>query len=56
MTNTLMAALLVAYAAIAVSSALDKRWPLCLYWIGATILTVGVVWMDARAGSPGVSK
>lgn len=49
MTDRLMWTLLCVYIAVAFSSALEKRWPLCLYWVGATLLTVGVMWMDARA-------
>jgi hypothetical protein len=49
MTDKLMWTLLCVYVAVALSSALEKRWPLCLYWIGATLLTIGVMWMDARA-------
>lgn len=49
MTDTLMAGLLVTYVVVAICSAVAGRWPLCLYWIGAAILTAAVVWMDARA-------
>lgn len=53
MTNSLMGILLGLYFTIAISSAFEKRWPLCLYWIGATTLTAGVIWMDARAATGG---
>lgn len=42
------AVLMGLYAALAIDCALEKRWPTCLYWIGATVLTTGVIWMDSR--------
>ncbi len=49
MTNMVMVGLLIVHIVLAISSAIEKRWPLCLYWVGAAILTTGVLWMGTRA-------
>jgi hypothetical protein len=56
MTNALMGCLFLAAVVIAISSALEKRWPLCLYWVGAAIVTGSVLWMGARGGPMEISK
>jgi hypothetical protein len=52
MTSGMAWGLVAFYVMLVGSSALEKRWPVCLYWIGAAILTTGVLWMDARMEIP----
>jgi hypothetical protein len=40
--------LIVAYVALTAICAVEKRWPVCLYWVGAAIVTGGVLWMSTR--------
>lgn len=48
--STLLTVVLIAfYVILAVVAALEKRWPMCLYWVGSVLLTSGVLWMSARA-------
>ena len=45
MSSTLTALLIAVYVVLAVVCAFEKRWPVCLYWTGAAIVTGGVLWM-----------
>jgi drug/metabolite transporter (DMT)-like permease len=45
MSTGLMLALIVAYAAIAVAALWEKNWPRALYFLGAIIISVAVLWM-----------
>lgn len=52
MSSTLTALLIGAYVVLAAVYAFEKKWPVCLYWIGAAIVTGGVLWMSARMEVP----
>lgn len=41
MSSTLTA--LGFYAVLAAVTAFEKRWPACLYWVGAVIVTSGLL-------------
>lgn len=45
MSTRMMVCLLVIYAAIAIASAIERKWYRCLYWIGAICIMVGVLGM-----------
>ena len=44
--DTLMWILLVEYILIAVAFGIDGNYPKVLYFVGAGILTLGVLWMS----------
>lgn len=46
MNSTLTALLIGVYGVLAVVCAFEKRWPVCLYWVGVAIVTSGVLWMS----------
>lgn len=48
MSGTLTAILIGFYMVLAIVTACEKRWPVCLYWIGAAIVTGSVLWMSTR--------
>jgi hypothetical protein len=43
MSNSIMAILLVEYVALIVMAGVERRWWLASYWLGASILTLGVL-------------
>jgi hypothetical protein len=45
MGDRLTAALLVAYAVIALAYGIEHNWPKVLYWSGALMITTAVLWM-----------
>jgi hypothetical protein len=52
MSHVTTALLIAAYVLLAGTCAFEKRWPVCLYWVGAVIVTGGVLWMSARMEIP----
>lgn len=46
MSNALMYLLLAQCAFLAISCCYEKNWNLALYWVGATILNIGVIRMS----------
>ena len=52
MSSALMALLIGAYTVLAAVCAFEKRWPVCLYWVGAAIVTGGVLWMATHMETP----
>ncbi len=48
MSSVLTSLLIGTYVGLAVVCAFEKRWPVCLYWVGAAIVTGGVLWMSTR--------
>jgi len=45
MSTGWMIALLVQYIGIAAVSCCERQWPRALYFIGAALITVGILWM-----------
>lgn len=45
MSTCLMLALIVAYVLIATAAALERNWPRVLYFIGAIVISIAVLWM-----------
>lgn len=46
MTSTrLMQGLLAIYLVIASCAAWEQNWPRLIYWIGAALIMIGVLWM-----------
>lgn len=45
MSTGLMLVLLVFYAGITVAALWERNWPRALYFIGAIIISVAVLWM-----------
>jgi len=43
-----MIALGVQYLAVAVASCVERNWPRALYYLGALIITVAVMWMTSK--------
>ena len=39
---------IVGYIGIVVAAAVEQRWGRAIYYTGATILSIGVLWMDWR--------
>jgi drug/metabolite transporter (DMT)-like permease len=52
MSSAITMLLMGFYVVLAVVTAFEKRWPTCLYWVGAVIVTSGVLWMSARMEIP----
>ncbi len=53
MVSNAMSVILICWCgATAVVCAFEKRWPVCLYWVGAAIVTGGVLWMSTRMEIP----
>ncbi len=46
MSTGMMIALIVAYAGIAVAALWEKNWPRALYFLGAIVISVAVIWMS----------
>lgn len=44
----LMIALIVAYGAIVAASMIERNWPRALYFVGAIVISVAVLWMSWR--------
>ena len=45
MSNYLLIALMIEYVVIAVSAVIERNWGMVMYFVGAVILTGGVLWM-----------
>lgn len=48
MSVWLVKLLIVQSLVIAVVAAWERRWPLCLYFAGAVLLSAGLLWMQVR--------
>ena len=44
----LMWLLIAAYGAIVLASAVERNWPRALYFVGAIVISVAVLWMTSR--------
>ena len=44
MSDKLIMALLVAYVVIMVVCVFERNWPRVLYWFGACVLQVSILW------------
>lgn len=49
MSARLMIALGVAYVVIIATALLERNWPRALYFLGAVLITVAILWMGQRA-------
>lgn len=45
MSTGLMLALIVIYAAITIAALWERNWPRALYFVGAIVISVAVLWM-----------
>jgi len=43
--NNLIILLMIEYTLVAIAYGFDGNWPKVLYFVGATILSLGVLWM-----------
>ena len=43
-----MILMLVAYVAISIAAAFERNWWRCLYYVGATVITIAVMGMTKR--------
>lgn len=44
MTNILIKCLLLAYIVIMATAIYEKRWNMVLYWFGACVLQISILW------------
>jgi hypothetical protein len=44
-----MLALIVAYAVIALAAGWERNWPRALYFVGAIVISVAVLWMSGNS-------
>lgn len=51
MSMYLTAGLVLAYVVLVAVTAVERRWPVCMYWVGAVIVTVGILWMGYQIGA-----
>lgn len=49
MSTGMMLVLIVAYAGIAIAALFERNWPRALYFVGAIIISVAVLWMTDDA-------
>jgi len=45
MTPWLIKAMIAAYAVIAIAAAIEGRWKWALYYLGAIIISMAILWM-----------
>lgn len=45
----LMLGLIAAYAVISLASLLERNWPRALYFVGAIVISVAVLWMGCAS-------
>lgn len=48
MTPWLIRTWILAYIATAIVAAVERRWPWCLYYIAAALISVAVLWMGQK--------
>jgi hypothetical protein len=41
----MMIALIIWYLGIAITAAIERNWPRALYFVGAIVISVAVIWM-----------
>lgn len=44
LSTWMMVALIAFYALVSLVSGIEGNWPRCLYWIGAGLITIAVIW------------
>jgi drug/metabolite transporter (DMT)-like permease len=47
----MMIALAIVYAAIVLAAIMERNWPRALYFIGAIVITVSILWMGDQHGN-----
>lgn len=52
MSHVVTSLLMGTYVVLATVCAFEKRWPVCLYWVGGAIVTGGMLWMSVRMEIP----
>lgn len=52
MSTGVMWLLIAAYGVIVIASAVERNWPRALYFVGAIVISVAVLWMTSKAATP----
>ena len=47
----MMIALAIIYAAIVLAAIMERNWPRALYFVGAILITVSILWMGDQHGN-----
>lgn len=48
MTAWMIKAWILAYVITGIAAACERRWPWCLYYVAAALISVAVLWMGLR--------